>query len=200
MMFVDSGDASRTRAGVSRSDIVYRYCERHNSIAFPIKGFAQLTRRRGESPDIDIPGAASFKKYRLAKIGAGGENVVEISTAHYKNALFGRLKTEKTARNPSPNGYFEVFADASDDFFIQLTNSEKLGDGSFRDIGDHEVLDTAIYCLTAADAYLAMRVRMAKDQRRAAGVNQMVVEMTTTTRDILNIMEMDLMAFGAGQG
>jgi phage terminase large subunit GpA-like protein len=199
-LLVDSGDASRTSAGVSRSDIVYRYCERHHPIAFPLKGFGQLKRQRGESPDTDIPGAASFKKYRMAKIGTGGEYVLEISTALYKSALFGRLKSEKTPQNPSPNGYFEIFADATDDFFVQLTNSERRADGSFRDIGSHEALDTALYCLAAADFFLASRVRIVKDKRLAAGVDPMVVETTTTARDILDRLEMELLAFGAGQG
>jgi phage terminase large subunit GpA-like protein len=196
-LFVDSGDASRTRAGVSRSDVVYRYCERHSPIAFPIKGFARLSRRRGESPDIDIPGAASFKKYRTAKIGSGDEVVVEISTAYYKDTLFGRLKIERSPRNPSPNGYFAVFADAADDFFVQLTNSEKLGDNSFRDIGDHEVMDTAIYCLAAADAFLAGQVRLFKDKRRAAGMDHVTVEMATSSRDVLDWLEKQIAAFGA---
>jgi phage terminase large subunit GpA-like protein len=197
--FVDSGDASRTRAGVSRSDIVYRYCERHSPLAFPIKGFASLKPRRNESPDADIPGAASYKKFRVSRIGSGGENVVEISTAHYKALLFGRLKIGKTPENPFPKGYFEVFADASDDFFIQLTNSEMRADGSFHDLGDHEVLDTAVYCLAAADAFLQGQVRIAKDSRRAAGMDPIAIEMNTNSKTVLDYLEAKIAAFGAGK-
>jgi phage terminase large subunit GpA-like protein len=198
-LFVDSGDASRTRAGVSRSDIVYRYCERHSPLAFPIKGFARLKPRRGESADADIPGAASYKKFRVSRIGSGGEEVVEISTAHYKAVLFGRLKIGKTPENPSPNGYFEVFADASEDFFTQLTNSEMRSDGSFNDIGAHECLDTAVYCLAAGDAFLQGQVRIAKDGRRAAGMDPLVIEMTTNSKTVLEYLEAQITAFGAGQ-
>jgi phage terminase large subunit GpA-like protein len=196
-IFVDSGDASKTKNGVSRSDIVYRYCERHSPLAFPIKGFANLKPRRGESPDADIPGAASYKKFRVSKIGSGGENVVEIATAHYKGVLFGRLKIGKTRENPFPNGYFEVFADASEDFFIQLTNSEALAGGAYRDIGDHEVLDCAIYCYAAADAFLQGQVRIMKDTRRAAGMDPLVIEMTTNAKTVLEYFEARIAAFGA---
>jgi phage terminase large subunit GpA-like protein len=191
MLFVDSGDGAPTRTdpGTSYTDIVYRYCELHAPLAFPIKGFASLKPRRGESPDADIPGAASYKKYRLTYLGGGAESIVEISTAKYKAALFTRLKTEATAENLSPAGYFEVFREAADDFFIQLTNSEySPHTKSFRDIGDHEVLDTAIYNLCAGDCFLDNQVMRFKSERRAAGMDPMAIEMTTNKKFVLSYL------------
>jgi phage terminase large subunit GpA-like protein len=197
MLFVDSGDGSKTVGGVSRSDIVYRYCGEHGPIAFPIKGFSRLKPKRGESPDADIPGAASYKRYHVSRIGGnGGENVVEISTAIYKESLFSRLKTRKTRENPFPNGYFEIFADASDDFLIQLTNSEyRAGDRSFRDIGDHEVLDTAVYNLCAGDCYLDTQVMRFKAERRAAGMDPLVVDMITNKKFVLTYLQQTIDAW-----
>jgi phage terminase large subunit GpA-like protein len=189
MVFVDSGDASRTSAGISRSDIVYRYCEHHAPNTFPIKGFARLKPNRGESADADIPGAASYNRYRVSRIGSGGENVIEISTAVYKEALFSRLKTEATEGNPSPNGYFQTFREASDDFFIQLTNTEMRADRSFHDIGDHEVLDTAVYNLCAGDCYLDTQVMRFKSERRAAGMDANLIEMTTNKKFVLGYIQ-----------
>jgi phage terminase large subunit GpA-like protein len=201
MVFVDSGNASHTNAGISRSDIVYRYCERHGSVAFPIKGFARLKRQRGESPDLDIPGAESFRRYRLRKLGGGGETVVEISTAHYKEALFSRLHTVATEQNPSPNGYIEIFADAADDFFIQLTNSEKLpGNKGFRDVGDHEVMDTAIYNLCCGDMFLDREVQLIKNQRITGGVDRLFVEVTTNKKTVLNRMQVQIETWRSRKG
>jgi hypothetical protein len=192
LLFVDSGNASRTEDGISRSDIVYRYCERHGSFAMPIKGFAQLKRHRGErvDDDIDTPAAQDFKRYRLRSLGSAGETVVEISTVHYKSALFSRLQTTATEQNPHPNGYLETFADAPDDFFIQLTNSEKLpSNKGFRDIGDHEVLDTATYNLCCADMILDREVQFHKNKRIAEGVDRVFVEMTTNKKTVLNYLQ-----------
>jgi phage terminase large subunit GpA-like protein len=195
LIFVDSGDASRTSAGASRSDVVYRFCERLSPYAYPIKGFARLKRRRDESPDIDAPGEESYKRYRVSRIGSGGENVIEISTARYKSSLFSRLQTTATEQNPEPNGYFETFADASDEFFIQLTNCEKLSDNSYRDLGSTEVLDTAVYNLCAGDLYLDREVQYVKNKRIAEGIDRTFVEMTTTKKIILDIMRTRIEAF-----
>jgi hypothetical protein len=179
---------------------VYRYCERHGSFAFPIKGFSRLTRQRNESPDddIDMPGAEDFKRYRLRKFGSGVDTVVEISTVHYKSALFSRLQTMATEQNPHPNGYLETFADAPDDFFIQLTNSEKLpGNKGFRDIGDHEVLDTAVYNLCCADMVLDREVQFHKNSRIAEGVDRLFVEMTTNKKTVLTFLQAKIDAWRA---
>jgi phage terminase large subunit GpA-like protein len=190
MIGIDSGDAAE-----GRSETVYRFAERWAPLAYPVKGFAQLTARRGEK--ADIPGAASFKKYRLAKIGTGGEHVIEVSTAHYKTALFGRLNIEPYA--PPRPGYCEFPRDYPDDYFIQLTNSERRSDGSFRDIGAHEALDCRVYNLMLSDAYLDAQVNIAKEQRRAAGVDPMTVDLTTNSRIILDRLQALIDAYGAGR-
>jgi phage terminase large subunit GpA-like protein len=199
LIFIDSGDASYTSDGTSRSDIVYRYCERHSPLALPIKGFAKLKPRPGEGKDIDIPGSASFRRYRLARIGTGGEYVVEISTAHYKGTLFSRLNTRATEQNPSPNGYLAVFREANDEFFTQITNSEQRADGSFRDLGDHEVMDTAIYALCAADLYLARQVDYFKNTRLEAGLDRHFVELSTNSKFVLQYLQERINAFRAAK-
>jgi phage terminase large subunit GpA-like protein len=190
MIGVDSGDAAE-----GRSEVVYRFTERWSPLAFPLKGFARLSARRGEK--ADIPGAASYKKYRTAKIGTGGEHVIEISTAHYKTALFGRLNIEPYT--PPPAGYCEFPRDYPDDYFVQLTNSERRSDGSFRDIGAHEALDCRIYNLMLSDAYLDAQVNILKDQRRAAGMDPITVDLMTNSRLILERLQAQIDAYGAGR-
>ncbi|MFP3041872.1 phage terminase large subunit family protein [Treponema primitia] len=192
MIGIDSGDAADGRA-----DVVYRFAERWNPFCYPIKGFAQLTARRGEK--ADIPGAASFKKYRLARIGTAGEYVIEISTAYYKNLLFSRLNIPPADGPQQKPGYCDFPSDMADDFFVQLTNSEKRADGSFRDIGAHEVMDTVIYNYCLADAWLDAQVRIAKEQRRAAGVDPTLIELTTNSKTVLSLLETQLLAYGASQ-
>ncbi|MDR1174098.1 MAG: phage terminase large subunit family protein [Treponema sp.] len=188
MIGIDSGDAAE-----GRSEVVYRFAERWSPYAFPLKGFAQLAARRGEK--TDIPGAGSFKKYRLARIGGGGEYVIEVSTAFYKSTLFGRLNIEPYA--PSRPGYCEFPRDYPDDYFVQLTNSERRNDGSYRDIGAHEALDCRIYNLMLSDAYLDNQVNLAKEKRRAAGMNPMTVDLMTNSRFILDQLQAQIDSYGA---
>jgi phage terminase large subunit GpA-like protein len=190
MIGIDSGDAAD-----GRSEAVYRFAERWHPFAFPLKGFARLSARRGEK--ADIPGSASFKKYRMAKIGTGGEQVIEVSTAFYKATLFSRLNIEPYT--PSKPAYCEFPRDYPDDYFVQLTNSERRSDGSFRDIGAHEALDCRIYNLMLSDAYLASRVNIAKEQRRSAGMDPMSVELMTNSRFILDHLQKEIDAYGAGK-
>jgi phage terminase large subunit GpA-like protein len=204
LLFADSGDASRTGAGVSRSDIVYRFCGRFSGViqtvvlpfALPIKGFARMKVRRHEDPDTDAPGAAAYKKYRITPVGAGGEMVVEISTAQYKDALFSRLKIEKTGTE-NPGGYFEVYASAPDDLLVQLTNSERRkndqGKYYYHDIGDHEVLDCAVYCLCAADCWLDGRIRALESwYRTLPGRMAAVTDRATLANQVLDRLEANI--------
>jgi len=191
--FIDSGDAAE-----GRSEIVYRFCERWASdmSAYPIKGFSQLTARRDE--EADIPGAASFKKYRIAKIGGAGEEVVEISTAHYKQALFARLNVNATEDNPHPNGYCDFPHNYPDDYFVQLTNSEKLPGGGFKDTKPHEALDCRIYNLCASDLWLDTQVRIRRKQAEAKGASAVYARMSINSRTVLEGMEAELLALLAG--
>ena len=190
MIGIDSGDAADGRA-----EVVYRFCERWSPFAFPVKGFSQLTARRGEK--ADIPGAASFKKYRMAKIGTAGEYVIEVSTAYYKETLFGRLNIGATNNSTHPNGYCDFPRDYSDDYFIQLINSEKLAGGGFRDIGAHEAMDCRIYNLCMSDAWLEAQVRRVRDESRAKGADPTWVDMTINSRTVLEQQQALLSAYGA---
>ena len=190
MIGVDSGDAAD-----GRNEVVYRFCERWHPFAFPLKGFARLSARRGEK--ADIPGSASYKKYRTAPIGTGGEYVIEVSTAFYKATLFSRLNTKPCT--PSIPGYCEFPYDYPADYFIQLTNSERRSDGSFHDIGAHEALDCRVYNLMLSDAWLDTQVNAAKGQRRAAGMNPMAVDLMTNARFVLDRLQAEIDAYGAGQ-
>jgi len=189
-VFIDSGDAAD-----GRSEIVYRFCERWASDkpTYPIKGFSQLTARRDE--EADIPGAASFKKYRIAKIGTAGEEVVEISTAHYKQTLFARLNINAKEDNSHPNGYCDFPLDYPDDYFVQLTNSEKLPDGSFKDHSPHEALDCRIYNLCASDLWLDNQVRIRREAARTKGANVAWTRMSINSRTVLEGMEATLQAY-----
>ena len=188
MIGIDSGDAADGRA-----EVVYRFCERWSPLAFPVKGFSQLSARRGEK--ADIPGAAFYKKYRMAKIGTAGESVIEISTAYYKETLFGRLNIAATNDNTHPNGYCDFPRDYPDDYFIQLINSEKLISGGFRDIGAHEAMDCRIYNLCMSDAWLESQVRRARDDARKNGKDPTWVDMTINSRTVLENEQARLMAY-----
>ena len=191
-VFIDSGDAAD-----GRSEIVYRFCERCASGAwahvYPIKGFSQLSARRNE--EADIPGAASFKKYRVAKIGTAGEDVIEISTAYYKEALFARLNIGATEENPHPNGYCDFPFDYPDDYFVQLTNSEKISRGGFKDINPHEALDCRIYNLCASDFFLDCQVRTRREVARAKGASAVQARMNINAKTVLEHMQNVLQAY-----
>jgi phage terminase large subunit GpA-like protein len=193
--FIDAGWSAKTGAGVSRADVVQRFCERWSPNAFPIKGFGQLKARRGEKGDVDIPGAASFKRFRPAPIGTGGEYYIEISTAYYKDVLYGRLKIEPVVDGPQRSGYCEFPRDYPDDYFEQLTNTERLKEGAFRDTGPHEALDCRVYNLCASDFYLEARVKIMKEERKKAGLSPVAVEMTTNSRAVLEYIAAQIQAF-----
>jgi len=191
-IFIDSGDADE-----GRNETVYRFCERLASDipTYPIKGFSQLTARRDEN--ADIPGAASFKKYRVAKIGGGGEEVVEISTAHYKQTLFARLNINATEDNSHPNGYCDFPLDYNDDYFIQLTNSEKI-EGGFKDYNPHEALDCRIYNLCASDLWLDNQVKIQRKFAVSKGASEAWARMSINSRSVLESIETKLQAYLAG--
>ena len=185
---IDSGDAAD-----GRSEVVYRFCERW-VYAMPIKGFAKVKARRGDSADTDIPGERDFKKYRVARIGSGGEYVIEVATAYYKSALFSRLNIERTKQNPSPAAYCDFPADYPADYFVQLTNSEKLDRNVFRDIGAHEAMDCRIYNFCMADYFLDRQVSMAREVARRKGADPILTDMQITTKTVLFQMEAGLLA------
>jgi phage terminase large subunit GpA-like protein len=181
-VLIDSGDAADGRA-----EKVYRFCERWSPYAYPIKGFSQLIARRNEK--ADIPGAASFKKYRMAKIGTAGEYVLEISTAYYKDVFFGRMNINATNDKPCPNGYCAFPADYPDDFFVQLTNSEKIAGGGFKDIGVHEALDCRIYNLCASDFWLENEVRRMRDESIKQGATNTWAYATINSKTVLEQLQ-----------
>jgi len=182
MIGIDTGDAEGGRA-----EAVYRFCERLSPFAYPVKGFAQLTARRDEK--ADIPGAASFKKYRVAKIGTAGENVIEISTVYYKDVLFGRLNIRATEDNSHPNGYCDFPADYPDEYFRQITNAEKITGGGYRDIKPNEALDCRVYNLCLSDAWLESEVRRMRDEALRSGYDTTWVQMTINSRTVLENLQ-----------
>ena len=190
MIGIDCGDAEDGRA-----EKVYRFCERWSPFAYPVKGFAQLKARKNEK--ADIPGAASFKKYRAAKIGTGGEYVLEISTVYYKDTLYGRLNIEASADNPHPNGYCDFPADYSDEYFRQLTNSEKITGGGYKDIKPCEALDCRVYNLCLSDAWLESQVKNIRDEALRKGADSTWVQMTINSRTVLDHLQAQLSAYGA---
>jgi hypothetical protein len=177
-------------------EVVYRFAERWGVEASPLKGFANIKPRRHEKPDADIPGAGAFKKYRMARIGSGGEYVLEIATAHYKTVLFSSFNTEVTRENPSPNGYCAFPYDYTEEYFRQLTNTERHSDNSFHDIGAHEALDCRIYNLALSSVWLEEQVLALRANIRKAGGRQWD-EMAVNSRTILERLNSELMALRA---
>ena len=182
MIGIDSGDAKGGRA-----ETVYRFCERLSPFAYPLKGFAQLTARSDEK--ADVPGAASFKKYRIANIGTAGENVIEISTVYYKDVLFSRLNIGASEDSSHPNGYCDFPADYSDEYFIQLTNSEKITGGGYRDIKPNEALDCRVFNLCLSDAWLDNEVKRMRKEAVDSGYDATWAKATINSRTVLENLQ-----------
>jgi len=188
MIGIDCGDADDGRA-----ERVYRFCERWAPFAYPLKGFSQLKARRNEKSDI--PGAASFKKYRAAKIGTAGEYVLEVSTIYYKDTLFGRLNINATPDNTHPNGYCDFPADYPDEYYVQLTNTEKLPGGGYKSLKPDEALDCRVYNLCLSDAWLESQVKRTRDEYLSKGADSTWVQMTINSRTVLDHLQAQLTAF-----
>jgi hypothetical protein len=73
-------------------DVTCRFAERWSPLAYAVRKFALLLCHRGESGDI--PGTPGFKKYRICKIGPGGEIIIEISGEFYRKTAEARLEIE----------------------------------------------------------------------------------------------------------
>ncbi|MDR0475567.1 MAG: phage terminase large subunit family protein [Treponema sp.] len=165
IVFIDSGDAYEGRA-----EVTYRFCERWYPNTYPIKGFGALKADPKKKEKADIPGAGAYKKYRAAPIGNGGETVFEVNTSFYKNELYTNLNVPRLPADPQRSGFIEFPVDLHEEYFLQLTGSEKRINGSFVDIRNRvEAQDTFVYALCARDVWLDSEVQAARTELRSRG-------------------------------
>jgi phage terminase large subunit GpA-like protein len=171
--FIDAGDAAD-----DRSVEVCRFCGRiPPGTAFPVKGFSGLSVRKKEKGDL--PGGK--RRFRPANIGPNDELMYEINTNFYKGKLYGSLNIPRQAEDPQRPGFFDFPMEADEEYFSQLTGTEKLVDGTFRDVRSRvEALDCMVYALAAADVWLDVKVKEMKRAREAAGLDPVTIEQTNS--------------------
>jgi len=160
---IDAGDA-----GEGRAETVYNFCAQWKN-TFPIKGFHDLTARKKEKGDL--PGG--FKRYRAARIGgADGAFILEVNTAHYKSALFSRLKVPREPGDRQKFGFCGFPRDYEDEYFLQLTGEEKKTDGSFHKTRErNEALDCRVYNMALEDFFLDAQIAAWKAEYVKKGYN-----------------------------
>jgi len=122
---------------------------------------------------------------------------VGASAAYYKSALFGSLNVRAARENPSPNGYCEFPCNYPDGYYAQLTNSEKMAGGGFKDIGSHEALDCRVYNLCLSDAWLESQVKHCRDEYRAKGWDAARLGLEINSRTVLEKLRNAINAYEA---
>lgn len=186
LIFIDSGDAAE-----GRSEIAYRFCSRWKN-TFPSKGFKMLTADAKRREKGDVAGAGNFKKYRAAAIGSGGEVVYEVSTNHYKNIVFNNLNIPRLPQDPQRPGFCDFPRDYDEEYFAQLTGSEKRIDGSFHDIRTRvESLDCRVGALCAGDVWLDSELERIRRKFRDQGATLAQVN-ELSTKNIIDRLAQDL--------
>jgi phage terminase large subunit GpA-like protein len=183
MVFIDSGDAAD-----GRSEIVYRFCQRWEN-TFPVKGFGNLVANAKRREKGDVPGPGNFKKYRPAAIGSAGDIVYEISTNHYKGILYNNLNVDRIASDIQPPGYADFPRDYPDEYFAQLTGTEKYPDGSFHDVRERvEALDCRVYALCAGDVWIDNELVRIRKVYRDQGATMEMVD-SISTKNIIDALQ-----------
>lgn len=173
LTFIDSGDAAEGRA-----EVVYRFCSRWQN-TYPSKGFSMLTANKKEKGDV--PGAGSFRKYRPASIGSGGQTVYEISTNHYKNIIYANMNIPRSPTDPQRPGFMDFPRDYDEEYFEQLDGEEKHLDGSFHPIRTRvEALDCRVYALCAGDVWLDAQLERVRRTYRDRGASAVQVQQITS--------------------
>jgi len=143
MTGIDSGDAFEGRA-----ETVYNFCSMYEQF-FPVKGFFNLKTRKKEKSDL----SGGYRRYRAARVGgASGAIILEVNTAHYKNALYARLKIPREPGDDQNYGFCGFPQDYKDEYFFQLTGEEKKLSGEYVKIRNRvEALDMRVYNMALED-------------------------------------------------
>jgi phage terminase large subunit GpA-like protein len=169
MVAVDSGDGENT-------DTVYEFCNRWNN-TFPVKGQRSIMRKKNEKPDELTE--SSFLRYRPSKVG---EDILIyiVSTVHYKNQIYNRLKIQREETEPQKPGFIDFPADYGQHYFDGLCAEEKMIDGSYDSHGrPNEELDTMVYALCMADVYLDALVSETKASAKKNGASHADIQRIT---------------------
>jgi phage terminase large subunit GpA-like protein len=149
VVFIDSGDGSA-------SDIVYRFCSRWQN-TYPIKGRADITRRKKDAPDEVIQG--NMQRYRASKLDED-TLIYLVNTNFFKARIYHGLKIERQEGDIQRPGFIDFPRELDEKYFNGLTAEERKRDGSFHNPGGrrNEPLDTMVYALCAADVFLDSEV------------------------------------------
>ena len=170
---IDSGDAFEGRA-----ETVYNYCAKYNQF-FPVKGFFNLKTQKKEKGDL--PGG--FRRYRAVRIGgANGPFILEVNTAHYKSALYSRLKIPREPGGNQKFGFCGFPRDYADEYFLQLTGEEKKLSGEFVKIRSRvEALDMRVYNMALEDFFIDNMVQGLRNYLQHTGYHPFQLAQITST-------------------
>jgi phage terminase large subunit GpA-like protein len=161
LIFIDSGDGHTTST-------VYQFCQTWRN-TFPIKGQRIIERERLKKPDEFRE--SSYRNYNYK------DGLYTISTVLYKNIIYENLKLDRQSVEPQKFGFIDFPIDYTEKYFDGLTAEEKMLDGSYESHGRrNEPLDTFVYALCAAEAYLDWDVNDRKLQAKKDGLPYREIE------------------------
>jgi phage terminase large subunit GpA-like protein len=90
------------------------------------------------------------------------------------------LNIARIPQDPQRPGFCDFPRDYSDEYFAQLTGTEKHIDGSFHDIRPRvEALDCRVYALCAGDVWLDSEVERVRKYYRDQGLDAVQVQQIT---------------------
>jgi len=179
LMFFDAGNAAEGRA-----DAVFRFCDRIFPLGMPIKGFGQVQTKRGERGDV--PGNNFLKRYRIGTQSGGDHRFIEISTWYYKNELISSLMQGGVEKS----GGIALPADMTQEDIEQMTGTERIIDGAYKDTRAHvEFLDCCVYALCARDYFLDSRVNELRTAAQQKGWTAAQTNLNINSRTVFEIMQ-----------
>jgi len=172
---IDSGDGERTST-------VYDFCDQYQGF-YPIKGDQILKKKLKELGD-ELTNR-SYSKYSKTKVG-DGQQLVTISTNHYKSLIYAALKVERVNTEEQRPRFMEFPLDYPDHYFKMLSAEERHIDGSFHAGGRrNEALDIRVYNLCAADVWLDEYVARIREEYVKKGAHRKQAEKLFTHRDLI---------------
>lgn len=141
---------------------------------YPCRGAQALKKRKGERSDTtDEQTHANVKRFRWVKAD-NDIRVLMISTVHYKNLIYRRLKTTRVEGDEQPVGFMDFPMGYPEEYFKGLTAEERKTDGSFHCPSGrpNEPLDCRVYAMVAGDVFLDQQVTHLRAKAKDRGLSQ----------------------------
>lgn len=166
LTFIDSGYSA---------PVVYQFCAMWTN-TLPTKGRGYVSRKKNDDPDLDISNPASdYKQWGKSRVG---DNMLLylISTIHYKDLLYMRLKIPRQDTGEQRRGFCEFPFDYPDRYFEMLRSEVKRSDGYHAGGRRNEALDCRVGNMCAGDVWLGVQIGKMGVLRRGEGWTQSQVE------------------------